>query len=165
MTEKLKPYMYVDDIYNIDYDRLKKEGIRGLIFDIDNTLIPYEESIPRETMINLFDDLREMGFAISLASNGPKKRVEQFNIKLELFALHRSWKPLVINIKKAMKDMKLSKEEVAIVGDQIFTDVLAGNRAGIKTILVKPICPKKNIVEKTKRNIENILLQKFNKNT
>jgi HAD superfamily phosphatase (TIGR01668 family) len=163
MLEKLKPHLYVDDIHSIDYDLLINQGIKGIIFDIDNTLIPYEENIPREATIELINNLKSKGFQLVLASNGPAKRVADFNLNLNLHAMHRSLKPLKRNLQKAMVNMNLKNNEIAIIGDQIFTDVLAGNRAGMFTILVKPISAKKSIIEYIKRKIEDKLLQKFNK--
>ncbi|HAN10189.1 MAG TPA: YqeG family HAD IIIA-type phosphatase [Clostridiales bacterium] len=165
MLRKLKPDSYVDNVYTVNYDELKEEGIRGLIFDIDNTLIPYEEDMPNDKINQLFERLRQMGFIISFVSNGPKKRVDKFNIRLNFNTCHRAMKPLTLNLNKVVDEMKLTKSEVVIIGDQIFTDVLAGNRIGIKTILVNPIRPKDSIVERVKRNMEKKLLQKFNKKT
>ncbi|HCC08085.1 MAG TPA: YqeG family HAD IIIA-type phosphatase [Clostridiales bacterium] len=165
MLRKLKPDIYVDTVHMVDYHKLKEEGIKGLIFDIDNTLITYEEDMPNDKTHELFERLRQMEFTISFVSNGPKRRVDKFNVRLNFNACHRAMKPLIINLSKVIGEMKMKTSEVVIIGDQLFTDVLAGNRIGIKTILVNPIKPKDSIVERVKRNIENKLLQKFNKKT
>ncbi|HBY20930.1 MAG: hypothetical protein A2Y24_08715 [Clostridiales bacterium GWE2_32_10] len=162
MLKKLKPDIYVDDIYAIDYEALKHEGITGIIFDIDNTLIPYEESMPNDKIQELFDKLKEMEFVISFISNGPKKRVDKFNTRLNFYTRHRACKPLSVNLRKFIEEVNLEKNQVAIIGDQIFTDVIAGKCAGIKTILVRPIKPRNSIIEKIKRRLESKLLQKFN---
>ena len=157
----LKPYMYVKDVFSIDYRKLQQEGIKGIMFDIDNTLINYEQHTVDEKLLELFKDLNDRGFKVALVSNGPQKRVEKFNLDLSIFALHRALKPSRRGLKKAIKSMKIERKQAVIVGDQIFTDVLAANRLGIKSVLVQPIKPKDSWGEIKKRIIEKKLLKKF----
>lgn len=142
MIKKLYPTQYIQSIYEIDLLQLKKIGIRGIIFDIDNTLVPYDEVEPNTKIIDFFEMLRKNGFIITLVSNNTEDRVVKFNEKLKVFALHKSHKPLTRNFIKALRMMKCEKNEAIIVGDQIFTDVFGGNKAGIQTILVRPVSDK-----------------------
>ncbi|TCT16905.1 hypothetical protein EDC18_101201 [Natranaerovirga pectinivora] len=163
MLKKLFPDTYVDSIHDIDYKKLYEEGKRGLIFDIDNTLVPYDVAHPDDKIITLFEELKALGFKICLASNNNKDRVIKFNERLKLIAIHKALKPFRRNLRKAMYLMKTKKEETVIIGDQIFTDVLGGNRLGIKTILVVPIQDKEEWITKIKRNTERKILDIYQK--
>lgn len=163
MIKKLYPSAYVNSIYDIQLDSLKKEGIKGIIFDIDNTLVPYDEAEPNESIISFFETLRNYGFHITLVSNNTEDRVVKFNEKLKVLALHKAKKPLTKNLKKALELMNCRKEEAVIVGDQVFTDIYGGNSAGIKTILVKPVSDKDEWKTKVKRGIEKRVIKSYEK--
>ncbi|ADZ83453.1 YqeG family HAD IIIA-type phosphatase [Cellulosilyticum lentocellum] len=163
MIKKLYPTQYIQSIYEIDLLQLKKNGIRGIIFDIDNTLVPYDEVEPNTKIIDFFEMLRKNGFIITLVSNNTEDRVVKFNEKLKVFALHKSHKPLTRNFIKALRMMKCEKNEAIIVGDQIFTDVFGGNKAGIQTILVRPVSDKDEWKTKIKRGVERRIISKYEK--
>lgn len=154
MINKLFPTEYIQSIYKIDVDNLKQQGIKGIIFDIDNTLVPYDVVEPNEEIIQLFESIRNAGIKITLMSNNTEERVKKFNENLKVFALHKSQKPLTKNFKKALHLMGCEKEEAVIVGDQIFTDVYGGNCAGIQSILVVPVSDKDEWITKVKRGLE-----------
>lgn len=107
--------------------------------------------------------LRKNGFIITLVSNNTEDRVVKFNEKLKVFALHKSHKPLTRNFIKALRMMKCEKNEAIIVGDQIFTDVFGGNKAGIQTILVRPVSDKDEWKTKIKRGVERRIISKYEK--
>ncbi len=159
MIKKLYPTTYVKSIYEIDILKLKSEGIKGIIFDIDNTLVPYDEVEPNERIILFFQKLRQNDFKITLVSNNTQDRVVRFNEKLKVFALHDAHKPLTRNFKKALTLMECKKEEAVIVGDQIFTDVYGGNMTGIRTILVQPVSDKDEWITKIKRGLERKIIE------
>lgn len=161
MIRKLYPTRYIDSIFEIDINALKAQGIKGIIFDIDNTLVPYDVEEPGEEIVGFFTKLQEEGFKITLVSNNTKDRVIKFNQKLKVFALHESRKPLGKNFRKAMHLMACQKAETVIVGDQIFTDVYGGNLAGIQTILVKPVSDKDEWQTKVKRGIEKRVIKSY----
>ena len=163
MIKKLYPTEYIASVYELDLERLKKAGIRGIIFDIDNTLVPYDELEPNDEIIELFEKIREAGFKITLVSNNTEDRVVRNNEKLKVFALHKSQKPFIKNFKKALTLMACQKEEAVIVGDQIFTDVYGGNMAGIKTILVQPVSDKDEWKTKIKRGLERKVVNSYQK--
>ena len=163
MIRKLYPTMYISSIFDININDLKEQGIKGIIFDIDNTLVPYDEEEPNEEIVDFFSKLQEAGFKITLVSNNTKDRVIKFNKKLQVFALHESKKPLGKNFRKALHLMACKKEEAVIVGDQIFTDVYGGNLVGIQTILVKPVSDKDEWKTKIKRGIEKKVIKSYEK--
>lgn len=161
MIKKLYPAVYIGSVYDLNIQELKEEGIKGIIFDIDNTLVPYDEIEPNKEIIQLFEKLQAEGFKITLVSNNTEDRVVKFNEKLKVFALHQSQKPLTKNFKKALTLMQCTKEEAVIVGDQVFTDVYGGNKAGIKTILVQPVSDKDEWKTKVKRGLERKIIKSY----
>ena len=165
MMRKLYPKLYLSSIFELDLVALIEEGIKGMIFDIDNTLVPYDVAEPTPEIVELFNQLKNEGFKICLMSNNVEDRVMRFNKNLKVFAIHKSAKPRTKNFKRALELMNLSKEEVAIVGDQIFTDVYGGNRTGVKTILVKPVSEKDEWITKIKRGIEQRVIRHYEKHS
>ena len=163
MIKKLYPTTYLKSIYEMDIGQLKEEGIKGIIFDIDNTLVPYDEIEPNEQIITFFEMLVSKGFKITLVSNNTEDRVIKFNEKLRVFALHESRKPLTRNFLKALTLMNCQRHEAIIVGDQIFTDVYGGNKAGIRTILVEPVSDKDEWKTKVKRGLEKKVIKSYQK--
>lgn len=163
MIKKLFPDMYVDAIYDIDLIALQQKGIKGLIFDIDNTLVPYDVATAHSDLVQWFQKVQSMGFKICLVSNNSKGRVVKFSESLHLPAIHNALKPMRRNFKRAMVIMGTEKTETAIIGDQIFTDVLGGNLINITTILVLPIQEKEAFVTKIKRGLEKKVLEFYKK--
>ncbi|NDL66249.1 YqeG family HAD IIIA-type phosphatase [Anaerotalea alkaliphila] len=157
----LLPKAYYANIYEIDYTTLYRNGYRGILFDIDNTLVPYDQLVPDAKLVAFFGKLKTMGFSISLLSNNSAKRVRRFNKDLKVLAYHRAQKPRRVTLEKAMKAMGTDKGSTIIVGDQLFTDVWAGNRLGIKTILVMPIQEKEQLITRIKRSTEKRILKAF----
>lgn len=161
MIRKLYPKAYISSIFDMDITALKNKGIKGIIFDIDNTLVPYDEAEPTTLIINFFEKLRSEGFKITLVSNNTEDRVLKFNEKLQVFALHKARKPLTGGFKRALALMECKKEEAVIVGDQVFTDVFGGNSAGILTILVQPVSDKDEWITKVKRGLEKRVIRSY----
>lgn len=151
------PGEYLDSTYVIDFDKLYKEGYRAVIFDIDNTLVPHGAPAD-ERAIALFAHLKELGYSCTLLSNNKEPRVKMFNDAVHVNYIFKAGKPKPANYRKAMEDMGTNKDHTLFVGDQIFTDVMGANIAGIRTILVKPIHPKEEIQIVLKRWIEKPIL-------
>ena len=129
-----------DSIYDISVEALARRGIKLLLADLDNTLVPYGVPLPDQKLINWRDELAAYGITLFVLSNNRhENRPRIFSEGLEVPFIGHAGKPKTPSFYKAMEDMRVTKEQTAIVGDQIFTDVLGGNRAGIATILVKPI--------------------------
>lgn len=148
------PDIYFNNIYDIDIHEIIRAGIRGLICDIDNTLVPYEEPEPTEKVKEWIKRVREAGITISFVSNNDSKRVNLFNRSLGFFAASGSGKPSRRQLRAALIAMDTTIAETAIIGDQIFTDVFAGKRLGLYCILVNPIKDKKNVFFLMKRLFE-----------
>ncbi len=151
------PGEYLDSTYVIDFDKLYKAGYRGIIFDVDNTLVGHGEPAD-ERAIALFAHLKELGFSCMLLSNNKEPRVKMFNDAVQVNYIYNAGKPMPKNYRRAMEQMGTTTENTLFVGDQIFTDVMGANLAGIRTILVKPIHPKEEIQIVLKRIPEKLIL-------
>ena len=151
------PDEYLDSTYSIDFAELAKKGYRGVLFDIDNTLVPH--GAPADSRaIALFEKLHALGFQTCLLSNNKEPRVKSFADQVHSPYIYKAGKPGVKNYNRSVQEMGLCKEEVLFVGDQLFTDVYGANRAGIYGILVKPINPKEEIQIVLKRYLEAVVL-------
>ncbi|WP_321015977.1 YqeG family HAD IIIA-type phosphatase, partial [Hungatella effluvii] len=144
--------------YDIPYDALYKKGIRGVIFDVDNTLVPHDAPAD-ERAKNLFSHLRALGMDTCLLSNNKEPRVAAFAEAVGgSNYIYKGGKPGVKNYKKAMELMGTSLNSTIFVGDQLFTDVYGAKRTGIRSFLVKPINPKEEIQIVLKRYPEALIL-------
>ena len=162
MFKSIYPDEYLDSTYEIDFEQLYEDGYRGVIFDIDNTLVPHGAPADERSK-KLLNYLRDRGFKIVLLSNNSKARVDMFNEELQLDAIPMGAKPLLKNYKKAMEIMGTDKENTFFVGDQLFTDVWGAKRLGIRSILVKPINAREEIQIVIKRKLENIVMKEYDK--
>lgn len=160
MLKKLYPDAYYESIFKINIEDLKESGIKGMIVDIDNTIVPWNDKKLSDEVFNWFKNLIEEGFRLCLISNGMTKRVEYFSNQLDIPAIGTAVKPRKKAFKKALKILGLRKEKIAVVGDQIFTDVLGGNRMGFMTILVDPLNKNEFITTKIMRFIEKIVFNR-----
>jgi HAD superfamily phosphatase (TIGR01668 family) len=159
----LMPDIYVNSIYNITPDILISKGIKGVICDIDNTLVPYEVLEPTADIINWLTRMTQNGIAISLVSNNNAERVNMFNSRLNFYASANSIKPSRRYLREAMAHMNTNIGNTAIIGDQLFTDIFAGKRLHMFAILVNPIRDKKNLFVKIKRLFENPIKKMYKK--
>ena len=157
MFERFYPDVYLDSAYDIDYESLYEQGYRGIIFDIDNTLVPHGAPAD-ERSIALFERLRQIGYESMLLSNNKEPRVKSFNDKVGSRYIYKANKPFPENYQKAMEQMKTTPATTLFVGDQLFTDVWGAKKAGIKTYLTKPIHPKEEIQIVLKRILEKVVL-------
>lgn len=158
MLERFYPDEYVDSVYQIDFERYYNAGYRGVIFDIDNTLVPHGAPAD-ERAAALFEHLKKIGFSTILLSNNKEPRVKMFfDGVCADFYIYKAGKPGRGNYEKAMELMECNKENTLFVGDQIFTDVYGAKRTGIYGILVKPIHPKEEIQIVLKRYLEKVVL-------
>ena len=136
MFKKLYPTKYLDSSYSIDYEQLYRSGIRGLIYDIDNTLVHHGDPSTKEVDA-LFQKLHRMGWKTLLLTNNDQERVERFIQNIHTLYLCDAEKPDPSSYQKAIEQLNLQKQTVICIGDQIFTDILGANRSGIASILVK----------------------------
>jgi len=163
MKKLLFPDLIVDSIEDISLEILNQNNIKGLILDIDNTLVAWDIKEADERSMKWIEYLKNNGISICLVSNNTEDRVVKFNENLKLYAIHAANKPMKAPFIKALKHLKLRPEETAVVGDQIFTDVLGGNRLNMFTILVTPISQKEFPFIKVKRFFEKYILKQYYK--
>ena len=157
MFERFFPDESVSSTYDIDFQSLYEEGYRGILFDIDNTLVEHGKGASDQAL-DLFRRLGEMGFQCCLISNNKKQRVSSFNEKIGAHMIFNAHKPRRKGYREAMEMMGTNKENTLFVGDQLFTDVWGANRTGLYSILVKPMDPKEEIQIVLKRYPEKVVL-------
>lgn len=158
MFRKFYPSHYVDSSYQIPYEKLFQQGYRGIIFDIDNTLVPHGADASQQA-IELMNRIRKIGFSVCFISNNDEERVRRFNQEIRAKYVYKANKPSTKNYRKAMEFMGTTKETTFFVGDQIFTDVYGANRTGLTSFLVKPIDKHEEIQIILKRRLEWIVLK------
>ena len=160
---KIYPKAYFNNVREIKIDFLQKNKIKALILDVDNTLIDYDKNLPKET-VKWANELDGQGVKLYILSNSNKKQkvkkvAEELGIEYEYFAK----KPLKFGFKKVQEKLQEKPEHIAVVGDQIFTDVIGGNRCNMFTILVEPIAEKDIWITRIKRPIENAIKNRYKK--
>lgn len=157
MLTPFYPKETAESAYEIPYKKLYDNGIRGVIFDIDNTLVPHGAPAD-ERALSLFAQLHRMGMNTCLLSNNKEPRVASFAAQVDSSYICKGGKPSTKGYEKAMKTMKTTASDTVFVGDQLFTDVYGANRAGLYSYLVKPIDPKEEIQIVLKRYLEAVVL-------
>lgn len=162
MFETFFPDEYVESTYHIPFEKLYEEGYRGIIFDIDNTLVQHGAPAD-ERAKELFARLKEIGFSCCLLSNNQEPRVKMFNQDINVNYIYDAHKPSTVNYKKAMELMGTNEKSTIFIGDQLFTDVWGAKRSGIRNILVQPIHPKEEIQIVLKRYLERVVLHFYKK--
>ena len=157
MFDRFFPDAYVASTYVIDFEKLYEEGIRAVIFDIDNTLVPH--GAPADDRAKaLFARLKKIGYQCCLISNNQEPRVKPFADAVQSMYIYDAHKPSTKNYEKAMERMHTDKKNTIFIGDQMFTDVFGANRTGIPSIMVKKIHWKEEIQIVLKRRLEAIVL-------
>ena len=139
MGFSLLPTMMTDKLTDIPAELMIRRGIRLLMLDFDNTIVPYTTDIPGDAVIKWFADMKSAGIALCVVSNSRNDRVRIFCEKYDLDCITRAKKPFPVGIPKCLTKYGVPAANAAMVGDQIFTDTLGGNLAGCQSILVKPI--------------------------
>ena len=164
MLKNFYPYEYVESVFTIDYEKLYEKGYRGLIFDIDNTLVPHgADSTPE--VDELFKKIQNIGFKTFLLSDNGVKRIEKFLENIDNCSyIDNAGKPNPDNYLKAVELLEIEKDKIIYIGDQTFKDILGANKAGITSILVKYIGYYDNDKKGIKRNIEKYILKMYRRN-
>lgn len=163
MLEKYYPYEYVESIFTIDYQTLYNKGYKGIIFDIDNTLVPHGAN-STEKVDNLFKKLQLIGINTILLTNNDEERVKRFIKNINTLYICDANKPNIENYNKAVEMLGINKQECIYIGDQIFTDIVGANNSGITSILVKYIGYYDKNKKGIKRKIEKAFLYFYRKN-
>lgn len=139
MLEKFKPTWMVRSVYQVSPQQLQANGIRAVFSDLDNTLIAWNNPAGTPELHHWMAELRQAGIPLIIISNNSRERIAKATINLQLPFIARSLKPLSFGINRARRKLGLKKHEVVMIGDQLMTDVLAANRAGVYSILVQPL--------------------------
>ncbi|MCY0875969.1 MAG: YqeG family HAD IIIA-type phosphatase [Firmicutes bacterium] len=159
MFARFLPTDYVTSIYHIDLRHLWDSGVRGLVTDLDNTLVAWGALTAPEKLVAWLDHARELGFAVCILSNNHEERVARFAAQLGIPALARARKPRTGAYHKAMALIGTTPAQTAMIGDQLFTDVWGGNRLGIRTILVTPVPGQQHGGTTMIRRVERVVLR------
>ena len=162
MIKKYIPDMYYKDIFTINYKKLKKQGIRCLLFDLDNTISPAKEIKLYEETKDLFDKLKK-DFKIILFSNNFPKRIKKFGDYYGVDISCISLKPISLKYIYILKKYKFKPKDVAAIGDQLVTDIKGGNKMNITTILVNPMTKEDCKTTFLNRKIEEKIFNIFDK--
>ena len=161
MLDLLCPDEWVDSVLDIDLDALRAKGIQALILDVDNTLLGWEaEEIPSEVAAWV-NRARELGFKVCIASNGSRERVRRVAETLGVPAISKAIKPRKRPFRRALEILGVPQVAAAVVGDQIFTDVLGGNRMDLYTILIRPVSRSELRTTKMVRRVERRVLSRL----
>lgn len=163
MLSKFIPDMYQKSIYDIDYKKLKRNGIKCLIFSLDNTIAPISERKPSKKLQDLFEELKDMKFKVLIVSNSFKKRVEPFKDILAVDSAYFACKPLKKKYLRILRIYKLKPENVCAIGDQFLTDVWGANRMNFLSILVNPMGRTDYVFSKFNRMIEPAIYNALSK--
>lgn len=150
------PNRYYDKKEDIPIEEYYTQGYRGILFDIDNTLVPHDEPVDDAARV-FVDKLKMIGFSICLISNNDEERVRTFADPLQVQYVYKAWKPGKRGYLEGMEKLGTNTDNTLFVGDQIFTDVWGANRAGIFSILLDPINPKEEIQIILKRIPEKLV--------
>ena len=157
----LYPKLYLNSVKQIGVEMLEKYHLKGLILDVDNTLIDIHKNMP-EGIKEWADGLKKQSISLCIVSNSNHKdKVEQVAKKLEIPFIYFAKKPLKSGFKKAKAILKLENEQIGVVGDQIMTDIIGANRSKMFPILVKPIDEQDIWITKIKRPIENKIIERY----
>ena len=161
--KKYVPKMYKKTIFDINYDKLQKDGIKCLIFDLDNTLAAIDEEIPNKKVKDLMEKLKKKFNVWILSNNSDKKRIDKVANALKIDYISFAIKPFSFGFRRIVKKTSFKKKELCIIGDQIMTDVLGGNSFGIFTVLVEQIGVKDLKITSFNRYLEDKKVAKMTK--
>ena len=157
----LYPKLYYASVKDIKKEELKSNNIFGLILDVDNTLIYFDRNMPEGIKECLEEIKKDNIKAMILSNSNNEDKVKTVADKLQIDYIKFAGKPLKRGFIKAQKILGLNPENIAVIGDQIFTDVIGANRCKMFSILVKPIAQKDHILTRIKRPFENYIVKKF----
>lgn len=139
MSFSLLPELMVDRLTDLTPELLHRYGIRLLMMDFDNTIVPYTTDVPAKSMADWLCNMLESDVLICVVSNSRNSRVPAFCEKYDLACITHAKKPGTCGVRQCLEQFQIPEEEAALVGDQIYTDTLAANRAGVMPILVQAI--------------------------
>lgn len=139
MLRSLRPSKYVSSIYGIDAQALWDQGFRAILTDLDNTLTHWNAPDASPRLVKWLADLKARGFSVCILSNNVRQRVEPFAAQMGVPFVSDAGKPRRRAFREALATMDAAVEQTLMIGDQLFTDILGGNRMGMYTVLVRPL--------------------------
>lgn len=157
------PSDYVVNFNTITPEYLKGRNIKAIITDLDNTLVGYDEPYANEMVTKWFKTMKDNGIKVTIVSNGNKIRVSEFCDPHDINYIFNARKPLGKGYRKAVRMMGAGKSETVMVGDQLMTDILGANKAGLKSILVLPVKNRDGWATLINRRIERVIMKYFNR--
>lgn len=164
MLRKFIPHLRVDAVYDIDLDELWNTGVRGIITDLDNTLVGAKDPSATPKLHAWLQQVSRKGFKVVIVSNNNRLRVAAFAEPIQLPFIHAAKKPSRRAFRKALGMLVLAPNQVVVVGDQLLTDVFGANRMGLNAILVTPISPQdESVFTRLNRRIERMIFEKLRK--
>jgi HAD superfamily phosphatase (TIGR01668 family) len=161
MPELLRPAEYRRSIHHIDLERLAALGKKAVLLDLDNTLVEWNDPEPSAELQRWLETVRARGMQPCLVSNNKGARVSAFAAKAGIPYVSNAIKPRRKGFREAMARLGVTPDQTVVVGDQLFTDILGGNRAGAYTILVTPVHPRELLWTKMMRRFERPLLARW----
>lgn len=161
MLNLFLPNQQVTSVFDIEPVKLRDNNIKGIIVDVDNTLVPWNVAHATEEVLTWLEKMKKANIQVTIFSNNNKDRVTLFADPLKTPYIYNARKPLRFAFEKARKEMNLEKWEVAVIGDQLLTDILGGNRAGYYTLLVDPLVTNDAAITTFNRNVERMILNYF----
>ncbi len=161
MFKYFLPDEYVKDVYQLSAEALLAKGVKGIITDLDNTLIAWDRPDATPEIAAWIKGMQDAGLQVTILSNNNELRVKSFCDPIGTPFIFAARKPLKKSFKRALRQMELKKEEVVMIGDQVMTDVLGGKRFGLHTILVVPVANSDGKITKLNRMIERRIMKKF----
>lgn len=161
MLNLFLPNKHVSSIYDITPEMLIDEGIAGVVVDLDNTLVPWNVADATEKEKNWLNRLIDAGLQVIIFSNNDEERVKHFAEPLDIPYIYRARKPLGRSFKQATNQMGISHGQLAVIGDQLLTDILGGNYVGAYTILVVPLVESDAPITQFNRRMEGLIMNYF----
>lgn len=161
MLNLFLPNKHVESVFELTPDFFKSEGIRGIVVDLDNTLVPWDVADCPEKVSSWLSSLIEADLHVIIFSNNNEERVKRFAKPLDIPYIPRAKKPLTAAFNKAASILNVSSGQLAVVGDQLLTDILGGNRFGAYTILVVPIVESDAPITQFNRRLEKFIMNRF----
>jgi HAD superfamily phosphatase (TIGR01668 family) len=157
------PDQHVKNIFEITPESLERKNIKGIITDLDNTLVEWDRPSATPELMQWFEEIKKHGILVTIVSNNNENRVKFFADPLGIPYIYQARKPMGRAFRRALREMDLKKEETVVIGDQLLTDVLGGNRSGFHTILVVPVAQTDGFFTRINRTVERRILNWFRK--
>ncbi|MED4203286.1 YqeG family HAD IIIA-type phosphatase [Neobacillus mesonae] len=163
MLKQFLPNEHFKSVLEISPEQLKARGIKGIITDLDNTLVEWDRPSATPQLVQWFEEIKKHDILVTIVSNNNEQRVKAFADPLKIPFIFRARKPMSRAFNQALRQMGIKKEETVVIGDQLLTDVLGGNRSGFQTILVVPVAQTDGLATKFNRFVERRIMNWFRK--